>query len=99
MKTTKTKLLLVAGLSLIPMAAIAYDVHDNWCDRHDLLVNIDSDSFPSRGIDAVAMDRHPRTAMTWWSDAQATLRFRYNTIQVDHSMDDPGNVYAQCATE
>jgi len=91
-------LITIAALTLAP-SVTAYETFDNWCDRRDLLVNLDMDSFTSRGMDAVAVDRHHRTAMTWWSDAQATLRFRYNTISTSHSTSDPGNVYAQCTTE
>jgi hypothetical protein len=98
MKPFLLLLVLLAALVVVPNV-VAYETDDNWCDRDALLFDIDLDSFTSRGMEAVGVDRHHRTAMTWWSDAQATLRYRYNTISTDHGTDDPGIVYAQCGSD
>jgi hypothetical protein len=91
---------LAVALAAVPAATVvAYEVDDNWCDRDALLFDIDMKSFTGRGFAEVPVDRHHRTAMTWWSDAQATLRYRYNTISTDHGTDDPGIVYAACLSE
>ena len=96
-ESRRTWLIAACMLGTSPLGA--YEVIDNWCGKSELRVNIDFDSFTSRGLPATPVDQHHRTAMTWWVDAQATLNMRFNTTTDDHSSRPKGPVYALCEDE
>lgn len=79
--------------------ALAYETNDNWCDRGELGVVVDRTSFEDRGFTAIESDRAVRTALSWWSEAQAGLRFKYNSTTTSHGTGDPGPIYAACMSE
>lgn len=90
-------LTLAAVLGLL-RPAHAYDMRaTNWCDRANLLVNVNLNSFLARGFTAGSeIDQQIRTAATWWSDAQAGLRFSYGSLTSATGEGDPGPVSAAC---
>lgn len=92
--------LLVAVMSGYSLHSYGYAVNDNWCDRDELRLNVNAQSFTDHYYDSSDMDIAIRTAATWWSDAQAGLRWKYNVgNSTSTSAGDPGVVYMKCQSE
>lgn len=98
----RRKFLLLLCFSLLVVmnrSARAYSINDNWCDRDELGVKSNYASFRYFTFDANTVDSHLRTALSWWSDAQADIRFYYSSDTTSTDAADPGPVRANCSIQ